>query len=294
MELGIHNWMRSETIETTMRRVAALGYTQLEIAGTPEHYDTKQLRKLMQEHGLSCWGAVTLMLGDRNLLARDEAQRGRSVQYVKDVIKMVKELDGHMVAVVPCTVGKIVPDGRPDEEWKWAVNALKEIYDYSEASGIRIGIEPINRFETYFINRADQALALAEATGPNCGICLDTFHMNIEEADMFEAIKKAKGKLAGFHVADNNRMAPGMGNLNWRKIIDTLKEINYNEVLSVEFCASLDRTPANPYPDSIDENPENLSAEQAKFLVDHGSASVTEEFYTMLTTQSFNTLSKLI
>ncbi|MEI3797460.1 MULTISPECIES: sugar phosphate isomerase/epimerase family protein [Chitinophaga] len=294
MELGIHNWMRSETIETTMRRVAALGYTQLEIAGTPEHYDTKQLRKLMQEHGLSCWGAVTLMLGDRNLLARDEAQRARSVQYVKDVIKMVKELDGHMVAVVPCTVGKIVPDGRPDEEWKWAVNALKEIYDYSEASGIRIGIEPINRFETYFINRADQALALAEATGPNCGICLDTFHMNIEEADMFEAIKKAKGKLAGFHVADNNRMAPGMGNLNWRKIIDTLKEINYNEVLSVEFCASLDRTPANPYPDSIDENPENLSAEQAKFLVDHGSASVTEEFYTMLTTQSFNTLSKLI
>lgn len=294
MELGIHNWMRSETIETTIRRVSALGYTRLEIAGTPEHYDTKSLRELMKTHGLSCWGAVTLMLGDRNLLARDEAQRAKSVQYVKDVITMVKELDGHMVAVVPCTVGKIVPDGRPDEEWKWAVGALKEIYDYSEAAGIRIGIEPINRFETYFINRADQALALAAAVGPNCGVCLDTFHMNIEEADMFEAIRRAKGKLVGFHVADNNRMAPGMGHLNWKKIIDTLREINYDEVLSVEFCASLDRTPANPYPDSIDENPENLSAEQAKFLVDHGSASVTEAFYTMLTTQSFNTLSKLI
>ncbi|MGF6847074.1 D-psicose/D-tagatose/L-ribulose 3-epimerase [Chitinophaga sp. W3I9] len=294
MELGIHNWMRSETIETTIRRVSALGYTRLEIAGTPEHYDTKSLRELMKTHGLSCWGAVTLMLGDRNLLARDEAQRAKSVQYVKDVITMVKELDGHMVAVVPCTVGKIVPDGRPDEEWKWAVGALKEIYDYSEAAGIRIGIEPINRFETYFINRADQALALAASVGPNCGVCLDTFHMNIEEADMFEAIRRAKGKLVGFHVADNNRMAPGMGHLNWKKIIDTLREINYDEVLSVEFCASLDRTPANPYPDSIDENPENLSAEQAKFLVDHGSASVTEAFYTMLTTQSFNTLSKLI
>jgi len=294
MELGIHNWMRSETIETTIRRVSALGYTRLEIAGTPEQYDTKSLRELMKAHGLSCWGAVTLMLGDRNLLARDESQRAKSVQYVKDIITMVKELDGHMVAVVPCTVGKIVPDGRPDEEWKWAVGALKEIYTYSEAAGIRIGIEPINRFETYFINRADQALALAEAVGPNCGVCLDTFHMNIEEADMFEAIRRAKGKLVGFHVADNNRMAPGMGHLNWQKIIDTLREINYDDVLSVEFCASLDRTPANPYPDSIDENPENLSAEQAKFLVDHGSASVTEAFYTMLTTQSFNTLSKLI
>lgn len=294
MELGIHNWMRSETIETTIRRVSALGYTKLEIAGTPEQYDTKSIRQLMKSHGLSCWGSVTLMLGDRNLLARDEAQRARSVQYVKDIVRMVKELDGHMVSVVPCTVGKIVPDGRPEEEWKWAVAALKEIYDYSEASGIVIGIEPINRFETYFINRGAQALALAEAVGPNCGVCLDTFHMNIEEADMFEAIRGAKGKLVGFHVADNNRMAPGMGHLNWKKIIDTLREINYDDVLSVEFCAPLDRTPANPYPGSIDENPENLSAEQEKFLADHGSASVTEAFYTMLTAESFNTLSKLI
>lgn len=294
MELGIHNWMRSETIETTIRRVSALGYTKLEIAGTPEQYDTKSIRQLMKSHGLSCWGSVTLMLGDRNLLARDEAQRARSVQYVKDIVRMVKELDGHMVSVVPCTVGKIVPDGRPEEEWKWAVAALKEIYDYSEAAGIVIGIEPINRFETYFINRGAQALALAEAVGPNCGVCLDTFHMNIEEADMFEAIRGAKGKLVGFHVADNNRMAPGMGHLNWKKIIDTLREINYDDVLSVEFCAPLDRTPANPYPGSIDENPENLSAEQEKFLADHGSASVTEAFYTMLTAESFNTLSKLI
>lgn len=294
MELGIHNWMRSETIATTIRRIAALGYTKLEIAGSPEQYDTKSVRKLLKDHGLSCWGSVTLMLGDRNLLAKNEAQRAKSVQYVKDVIKMVKELEGHMVSVVPGTVGKIVPDGRPDEEWEWAVNSMKEIYDYSEAAGILIGIEPINRFETYFINNADQALALAAAVGPRCGVCLDTFHMNIEETNMFDAIRKSQGKLTGFHVADNNRMAPGMGNLNWKKIIDTLKEVNYNDVLSVEFCAPLDRTPANPYPDAIDENPEDLSAEQEKFLQDHGSTSVTDEFYTMLTTQSFNTLSKLI
>ncbi|WP_339071005.1 sugar phosphate isomerase/epimerase family protein [Chitinophaga sp. 212800008-4] len=294
MELGIHNWMRSETIATTIQRVAAIGYTKLEVAGNPEQYDTKSIRKLMKDHGLTCWGSVTLMLGERNLLARDEAQRAKSIQYVKDVVRMVKELDGHMVSVVPGTVGKIVPDGRPEEEWKWAVEAMKEIYAYSEAAGVLLGIEPINRFETYFINRADQALALAEAVGPNCGVCLDTFHMNIEEADMFDAIRKTKGKLTGFHVADNNRMAPGMGHLNWEKIVSTLREVNYNDVLSVEFCSPLDRTPANPYPDSIDENPENLSPEQEKFLQDHGSSSVTDAFYTMLTTRSFNTLSKLI
>ncbi len=294
MELSIHNWMRAETIETTIRRVASLGYHKLEIQGTPELYNTKEVRQLLKEHGLGCWGSVTLMLEERNLLAKDEGQRARSVQYVKDVVTMVKELDGHMVSVVPGTVGKIVPDGRPEEEWQWAVESLKQVYEHAEASGILLGIEPINRFETYFINRGDQALALAEAVGPHCGVCLDTFHMNIEEDNLFEAIKRAKGKLVGFHVADNNRMAPGMGTLDWPKIMATLDEIGYDEVLSVEFCAPLDRTPANPYPNSIDEHPEGLSPEQKKFLEDHGSSSVTEEFYTMLTQKSYDTLSPFI
>lgn len=294
MELSIHNWMRSETIETTIRRISSLGYQRLEIAGMPEVYDTTKVRKLLNDHNIRCWGSVTLMLEDRNLLAKDEAQREKSIQYVKDVVRMVKELDGEMVSVVPGTVGKIVPDGRPEEEWEWAVQSMKEVYDYAEKSGILLGIEPINRFETYFINRGDQALALADEVGPNCGVCLDTFHMNIEEDDMIPAIRRAKGRLIGFHVADNNRMAPGMGTLNWPEIIDTLRDINYDKVLSVEFCSPLDRTPANPYPNSIDENPEGLTPEQKKFLEDHGSSSVADEFYTMLTRKSAKTLSALI
>jgi sugar phosphate isomerase/epimerase len=294
MEISIHNWMRAEPIETTIRRIAKMGYHKLEIAGSPEAYDTKEVRKLLIENKLGCWGSVTLMLEDRNLLARDEAQRDKSINYVKDVVRMVKELNGHMVSVVPGTVGKIVPDGRPDEEWKWAVEAMKEIYDYAEKSGVLIGIEPINRFETYFVNRGDQALALAKEVGTNCGVCLDVFHMNIEEDNMYDAMRRAKGRIVGFHVADNNRMAPGMGTFNWPKIIETLGEVGYNDVLSVEFCAPLDRSPANPYPNSIDENPKGLSAEQKKFLEDHGSSSVTEEFYSMLTKRSIDTLLPLI
>ncbi|WP_270087721.1 sugar phosphate isomerase/epimerase family protein [Sphingobacterium sp. SYP-B4668] len=294
MELSIHNWMRAETLETTIRRIAGLGYTKLEIAGTPEQYDTKQVRQLLQQYNISCWGSVTLMLGERNLLAKDEAQRARSVQYVKDVVRMVKELEGTMVSVVPGTVGKIVAEARPEEEWQWAVDSLKEIYDYAEESDILLGIEPINRFETYFINRGDQALVLAEAVGPKCGVCLDSFHMNMEESDIYEAIRRTKGRLVGFHVADNNRMAPGMGHLDWARIVNTLREIGYDEVLSVEFCSPLDRTPANPYPNSLDENPQNLSPEQRKFLEDHGSTAVTEEFYTMLTRKSYETLSTLL
>lgn len=294
MELSIHNWMRAESIEKTVERIARLGYEKIEIQGAPEMYDTKVVKRLLDAHDIKCWGSVTLMLEDRNLLAKDIKQRAKSVQYVKDTVRMVKELDGQMVSVVPSTVGKIIPDGRPEDEWRWAVESMQEIYEYAESLQIKIGIEPINRFETYFVNRGDQAMVLAEATGPNCGVCLDVFHMNIEEGNMYAAIKRAKDKLVGFHVADNNRMAPGMGTFDWKKIISTLKEIDYNQVLSVEFCSPLDRTPANPYPNSIDENPSYMTAEQKKFLEDHGSSAVTEEFYTFLSQKSVETLRPLI
>ncbi len=282
--------MRAETIEATVNRIARMGYDSLEIQGSPEIYDTKKVKKLLDDAGLSCWGSVTLMLEKRNLLAKDKKQRADSVQYVKDVVRMVSELDGRMVSVVPGTVGKIIPDGRPDEEWEWAVEGMQQVYEYAESCGILIGIEPINRFETYFINRGDQALALAKATGEKCGVCLDTFHMNMEETDAQAAIRRAKGRLVGFHVADNNRMAPGMGTIDWVGTIKTLQEIGYDEVLSVEFCPPLDRTPANPYPNSIDNMPEVLSPEQKKFLEDHGSSAITEEFYSMLTQKSIDTL----
>jgi D-psicose/D-tagatose/L-ribulose 3-epimerase len=294
MKISIHNWMRAETIEETVNRIAKLGYDSIEIQGSPELYDTKKVKRLLDDAGISCWGSVTLMLEQRNLLAKDNKQRADSVQYVKDVVRMVAELDGHMVSVVPSTVGKILPEGKPEEDWKYAVDSMKQVYEYAESVGILLGIEPINRFETYFINRGDQALALAKEVGPKCGVCLDTFHMNIEEDEILPAIRRAKGKLIGFHVADNNRMAPGMGKLDWASIVKTLGEIGYDDVLSVEFCSPLDRTPANPYPNSIDESPKGLSPEQKKFLEDHGSSAVTDEFYTMLTRKSIETLRPLI
>jgi sugar phosphate isomerase/epimerase len=286
--------MRAEPIEKTVARISRQGYHALEIEGAPERYDTRYVRELLKSHGLTCWGSVTLMMEGRNLLARDEAERATSVAYIKSLITMVKELDGRMVSVVPGTVGKIVPDGRPEEEWGWAVASMQECYDFAERAGILLGIEPINRFETYFINRGDQALALAEATGPNCGVCLDIFHMNLEEDDPFAAIRRAKGRLVGFHVADNNRFAPGMGTFDWPRIVDTLREIGYDGPLSAEFCPTLDRTPATRFPGSIDTQPEGLSAEQLKFLEDHGSSAFTEEFYSMLTQRTADILLPLI
>ena len=294
MHVAMHNWMRAEPLEVTIARLAKCGYDAIEISGEPERYNTKDVSKLLKEHGLTCWGSVTLMMGDRNLLAKDEKNRAMSVKYVKDTITMVKELGGQEITIVPCTVGKLVPDAGAEEEWNWAVESLKQCYEHGMKEGVRLALEPLNRFETYFISRHDQALALAEAVGPTCGVCLDAFHMNIEEKDMFQAIRNAAPRLNDFHVADNNRMACGMGALDWAKIIGTLKEVGYDGALTVEFVAPLDRTPANPYPNMLETGDVELSPEERKFMIDHGTGDLSDEFYTWLVDETVKTLRKHI
>jgi sugar phosphate isomerase/epimerase len=279
MHLSTHNWMRAEPLAKTLARIKRFGYESIEISGEPTQYNVEETRALLKEHGIRCWGAVTLTLGERNLAAKDEGQRARSVEYVKSVITMVSELDGEIVTLVPATVGKVVPDGTEDEEWKWVVDATKECFTHARKKGVRIAVEPLNRFETYFFNRAAQALALADAVSPECGVCLDAFHLNIEEEDMFEAIRLAGKRLFDFHVADNNRFAAGLGQLDWPKIVGTLKEIGYDGALTNEFVAPVDRTPANKYPTMVERNPVDIPPEQLKFIQDHGSSLLTEEFY---------------
>ncbi len=299
MHLSMHNWMRAEPIKTTIARLAKYGYKSIEISGEPEQFGlngSKDTKKLLDDHGLKCWGSVTLMLGERNLVALDTGKRAMSVQYVKDCITMVKELDGHEMTIVPATVGKVVADATPEEEWKWAVEGMKEIYEHSQKAGVRLAIEPLNRFETYFLNRAEQAMALAEATGPDCGVCLDAFHINIEEADLYEAIRSTKGRLTDFHVAENNRMPAGYGDYDWKKVIETLKSIGYDGALTAEFVAPIDRTPANKYPDALETDFSNveISPEQLKFIIDHGSNILTEKYYDWLVEENAKTLLPLI
>ncbi len=294
MHLSMHNWMRAEPLEVTVRRLAKYGYESIEISGEPDKYNTKEVRKLLQEHNLRCWGAVTLMFPGLCFPSKDQATREKTVKYVKDCITMIKELEGEEITIVPGTVGKVNPDATPEQEWQWAVDGLKECYAHGQASGVKLALEPLNRFETYFISRGDQALALAEAVGPNCGVCLDAFHLNIEEADMLATIRRAGSRLYDFHVADNNRLACGMGSLNWSAIIRTLKSIGYDGAITVEFVAPVDRTPANPFPNAVEKNPVNISAEQLKFIEDHGSSLLSEEFYDWLVGRCAQVLLPLI
>ena len=294
MHLSMHNWMRAEPLEVTLARLAKYGYESIEISGEPEQYTPDEVRPLLEKYNLRCWGSVTLMLGERNLVAGDENARAASVQYTRDCIDLVAALNGTEMTIVPATVGKITPDGTPEQEWDWAVSGLKDIYAYAQPLGVRLAIEPLNRFETYFINRGAQAMALAEAVGDECGVCLDAFHINIEEQDLYQTIVDCGPRLADFHVADNNRMPAGMGHYDWARVVDTLKQVGYDGALTAEFVAPVDRTPANPFPNALETKPVDISDEQMKFIEDHGSTTLSEEFYDWLTQKNADHLLPLI
>jgi D-psicose/D-tagatose/L-ribulose 3-epimerase len=233
---------------------------------------------------------VTLMVGGRDLLHEDKYVRVGSVQYVKDTLDLIKALGGSILTVVPSTVGKVTPMSTPEQEWKWAVESLKECQAHAERCEVRLALEPLNRFETYFLNRCDQALALAEDVGGDCGVCLDIFHMNIEEADWPDAIRAAGDRLVDFHVADNNRMPPGQGAIDWELIVRTLGEVGYDGYLTVEFVATVDRSRISQRTEIGDASEADASVGLEQFLRDHGTGAVPERLYDRYVQESIDCL----
>ena len=302
MQVAMHNWMRAEPVETTIRRLARYGYDGIEISYdsvelAPGAPGTAAVRRMLQDNNVECVGSISLMFAGRDLIHADPGVRESSVAYLSSCITMVKELrdgNGGNMSIVPSEVGKVKEMASPEEEWAWAVEGLKAVREHANAEGVTIAIEPLNRFETNFINRHDQALLLASEVGDDVGVCLDIYHMNQEEADPLQALRNAGSRLFDFHVADNNRMAVGQGALDWASIIGTLKEIGYDRTITVEFVPPMDRTPANPYKNAMAAADETLTPEQLKFIEDHGSGVLSEEFYSWLVEESVKTLRRHI
>jgi len=275
----MHNWMRPEPIEHTIKRLSSLGYDGIQIMGDPRKYDVKEVRGLLNQYKLECWGTVTIMTRGRDLIHADPYYREMSQQYVIECIDMVAALGGNIITIVPSEVGKVIAMADPDTEWAWCVEGLKRIADHARKKNVKIGLEPLNRFETNFLNRHDQALCLASDVGEDVGVCLDVFHINIEESDVYQSILNTGSKLVDFHVADNNRRAVGEGTIDWPKIIATLKQAGYDGALTVEFVVPFDRSPLREKAQDSDAGTSATEAE-LKFIRDHGSDLMNDALYT--------------
>jgi sugar phosphate isomerase/epimerase len=274
----MHNWMRPEPIETTLERLHRLGYDGIEISGEPARYNPDEVRRLLDKYELECWGAVTIMTEGRDLVHADKYVRLGTIAYMKDCVRLIHELRGQIFCIVPSTVGKVKPSASPAEEWQWVVEGLREVAEFAQEHGVTPGIEPLNRFETYLINRHDQALALADEVGFGIRVVLDAFHINIEETDPVGAIRKVGGRLLDFHVADNNRRPAGQGSYDWREVLGALREAGYAGHLTAEFVLPIDRTPLATSGEKRESDME-FTAADLKFIQDHGSGLISAADY---------------
>ncbi len=113
MHLSMHNWMRAEPLEVTIRRLAKYGYKSIEIGAETGKYKTKEVRKLLKENNLRCWGAISLMFTGLDLIQADKDGREKTVKYLKDSVTFVKELGGEVMSIVPSEVGKVRAQADP-------------------------------------------------------------------------------------------------------------------------------------------------------------------------------------
>jgi len=269
--------MRPEPIETTIERLALYGYDGIQIMGEPRKYNWAEVKASLDKHNMKCFGSVSIMIAGRDLIHSDVYYREMTVRYLNECLDMVHALGGSIFTLVPSEVGKIVAMADVDTEWGWAVEGVRAVAEHAAKLDIRIGLEPLNRFETNFLNRHDQALKLAEDVGlSNVGVCLDAFHINIEEADPYQAILNTGKHLVDFHVADNNRLPPGGGSWDWKRLIATLKQAGYEEQLTNEFVVPFDRSPLREQQEA--SGTEATDAE-LKFIRDHGSDLMSDGAY---------------
>ena len=294
MRLASMNWMRPEPIEKTIARLAEAGFDALQISGEPGRYDAAKVRKLLEKHGLACWGAVALMVGGRDPISDKAEVRDATTKYCHEVLDFIQALGGEIMCIVPAEIGRRTPRGAPEQEWQWGVDVLKRVQEKAGPMKIRCGIEPINRFETNFITRHDQALALADAVGGGMGVVLDTFHMNIEERDSYQAILNVGARLVDFQFGDNNRWPAGQGSLDWPKLLGTLKLAGYEGCLTNEFLIPADRTPLNPHQEIDPKSVDPAYAEDLRVLRELGSAIPPDEVYTKALKETVAFMRKIV
>lgn len=214
------------------------GFDAVEIAiDDPAGYDPKLIRAALDENGLVCNTVCGAFGPDRDLRGTPEQQQ-TSLGYLMTMLDQMEVLGAKILAgPAYSAVGRAeaVPPKEYRRQWKTVVKHLKTLSRQAEKKGMRIAIEPLNRFETDFLNTVDQALALIEDVGsPAIGVHHDTFHLNIEEKDQARAIRRAGKRLFHVHACGCDRGTPGKDHIDWPGIAAALKAVKYDGDVTIE------------------------------------------------------------
>jgi len=242
MRLGINTFLFTSpfTDKSTkdFPRFKKWGFETIEIPiEDPSHIDPAHVKRELDKNGLVC-GSVCACMGPGRDFRGTAAEQKTAMDYCKKLIDQMVVLGcPSLIGPVYSVVGKAdaVEAKQQKKEWALVVKNLKVLAKYAEKKGVQICIEPLNRFETDFLNTCDQGLKLLKAVGSkSVKLHLDTFHMNIEEKNQGKAIRKA-GKLLGhFHACGSDRGTPGNDHIDWKPIAKALKDIKYKGDVVIE------------------------------------------------------------
>ncbi len=180
--------------------------------------------------------AVTVRNLEDNPISPDAAVRAKGVEETKKALDCCAEA-GATILVGPyhSALGEFSGAGPTEDEWKWGVDSMRQVAEHAGKVNVKLGVECLNRFETYLLNtHSDAARFAKEVDHPNCKIMYDTFHANIEEKSIAGAIRDNADMICHVHISENDRSTPGSGNIRWEENFDTLKEINYDGYLMIE------------------------------------------------------------
>jgi len=180
--------------------------------------------------------AVAVRNEDDNPISSDAAVRAKGVDANKRALDCCRDLGAtHFVGPYHSAIG-VFSGGPPSgDQWRWGVQSMRQVAEHAGEVGVTLGVEGLNRFEIYLINaHADTARFVRDVDHPNCRMIYDTFHANIEEKDVSEAICQCADVLCHVHISENDRSTPGRGAVRWDETFAALKEINYDGWLTIE------------------------------------------------------------
>jgi D-psicose/D-tagatose/L-ribulose 3-epimerase len=240
MKFGVNTFIWSATYGQTVRDLLPLikqrGFDGVEVPlFQPAEFPASAVRRDTEANGIECTVCSVLLPGF-SLIGDDAGVRRKTILHLQDAIKAVAEAGaGILAGPLYCPVGYLPGRRRTVDEWNWAVEGYRSLIPTLEENHVTLAIEPLNRFETFFLNTAADAAALCDQVGnPHVGVLFDTFHANIEEKDIAKGYLTVGRHLSHVHACENDRGAPGSGHVEWDRVFDALRELRYDGWLTIE------------------------------------------------------------
>jgi D-psicose/D-tagatose/L-ribulose 3-epimerase len=242
MKIGANLWIwvspfRTDEHLRLITQLKSFGAEAVEFALEDDAVvDARAIRRVLEDEALGC-SLVGLWGPERDLSHIDGAIRQRGISYAKHCLDVSADVGASILtgSIAGVAGQEFLSTAVRQTRIRYAAESLQQLGQHAAEVGVRIGVEVLNRYENNLINTAKQARELVDLTNhEKVGIHLDTFHMNIEETCLGDAIRLAGDELFHFHCSDTDRRTPGQGHLQWKEIAVALNEVKYDGYSIIE------------------------------------------------------------